>query len=125
MPPCAARPPPTTALPGLPAECSDNGLWTQVRAQYQAYNDAYTTATNLDWQTEFDNKTTNETFVSAPLQGCSPSPCQRLDLVLCMHYCTRPADGGAAVTGAANARWLRSTGWERAVRMQLCPRGGR
>lgn len=35
-----------------------------MRTQYQAYNDAYTTATNLEWEIEFNNRTTNETLVS-------------------------------------------------------------
>lgn len=62
--------------PALPAECSDNGLWTQVRAQYQAYNGAYTTATSLEWQIEFNNRTTNETLVSAPVaSAAAPSGC--------------------------------------------------
>ncbi|KAL4418692.1 hypothetical protein ABPG77_001262 [Micractinium sp. CCAP 211/92] len=83
-PPSPSPPPPSPSPPPPPPpppywankECSDNGLWTQVRAQYQAYNDAYTTATSLEWQIEFNNRTTNETLNFSPYEvaGLTYSP---------------------------------------------------
>ncbi len=101
----------TPLNPALPAECSDNGLWTQVRAQYQAYNDAYTTATSLEWQIEFNNRTTNETLVSAPAASAAAPSGRNVPWRCHQHSIVVPfaAQAWASVYAASHTACVRSS----------------